>query len=144
MSCMIWYQLYNLKNVKSTHGGVLILVKLLAEACDFTKINTPPWVLFTFLKFYRMVSNCATHQICYFVWSALKHAGRTLMWFTWVHFLCGLHGILDKLILIQRKFWTIKENISKEKQLFENIKICFHWYKMRSPWYLTCLTWHSL
>ena len=25
--CTIWYHLYNLKNVKNTHGGVLILVK---------------------------------------------------------------------------------------------------------------------
>ena len=24
----IWYHLYNFKNVKNTHGGVLILVKL--------------------------------------------------------------------------------------------------------------------
>ena len=24
--CAIWYHLYNLKNVKNTHGGVLILV----------------------------------------------------------------------------------------------------------------------
>ena len=30
--CAIWYYLYNLKNVKNTHGGVLILVKLQAEA----------------------------------------------------------------------------------------------------------------
>ena len=29
MRCAIWYHFYNLKNVKSTHGGVLILVKLL-------------------------------------------------------------------------------------------------------------------
>ena len=28
MRCAIWYHLYNLKNVKNTHGGVLILVKL--------------------------------------------------------------------------------------------------------------------
>ena len=27
----IWYHLYNLKNVKKTHGGVLILVKLQAQ-----------------------------------------------------------------------------------------------------------------
>ena len=33
MCCAIWYHLYNLKNVKKTHGGVLILVKLQAEAC---------------------------------------------------------------------------------------------------------------
>ena len=26
--CAIWYHLYNLKNVKITHRGVLILVKL--------------------------------------------------------------------------------------------------------------------
>ena len=28
--CAIWYHLYNLKNVKNTHGGMLILVKLQA------------------------------------------------------------------------------------------------------------------
>ena len=46
--CGIWYHLYNLKNVKNTDGGLLILIKLQAEACNFTKINTPPWVFFTF------------------------------------------------------------------------------------------------
>ena len=35
MRCAIWYYLYNLKNVKNTHGGVLILVKLQAEASRF-------------------------------------------------------------------------------------------------------------
>ena len=29
--CAIWYHLYNLKNVKNYHGGVLILAKLQAE-----------------------------------------------------------------------------------------------------------------
>ena len=28
MHCAIWYHLYNFKNVKNTHGGVLLLVKL--------------------------------------------------------------------------------------------------------------------
>ena len=28
MRCGIWYHFYNLQNVKNTHGGVLILVKL--------------------------------------------------------------------------------------------------------------------
>ena len=27
MRCAIWYYLYNLKNVKNIHGGVLLLVK---------------------------------------------------------------------------------------------------------------------
>ena len=44
--------MYNLKSVKNTLGGMLILVKLQAAACKFTKINTPPWVFFTFLKLY--------------------------------------------------------------------------------------------
>ena len=51
MRCAIWYHLHNSKNVKNTHGGVLILVKLQAKACNFTKINTPSWVFSTFLKF---------------------------------------------------------------------------------------------
>ena len=38
---------------ENTHGGVLILVKLQAEAFNFIKINTPPWVFFTFLKLYK-------------------------------------------------------------------------------------------
>ena len=29
------------------------LIKLQALACNFTKINTPPWVFFTFLKLYK-------------------------------------------------------------------------------------------
>ena len=42
----IWYHLHNLKNVKNSHGWVLILV-------NFTKINTPPCVFFMFLKLYK-------------------------------------------------------------------------------------------
>ena len=50
MYCAIWYHLYNFKNVRNTHGGVLILVKLQAETCNFTKIYTPSWVFFMFFK----------------------------------------------------------------------------------------------
>ena len=51
----IWYHLYNLKNVKKTHGGVLLLVKLqaLSRLLDFTKSNSPPWVFFTLFKLYK-------------------------------------------------------------------------------------------
>ena len=31
MRCIIWYYLYNLKNLKKNHGGVLLLVKLQAK-----------------------------------------------------------------------------------------------------------------
>ena len=51
--CAIGYHLYNFKNLKNTHGGVLLLVKLQAESFIFTKSNTPPWVFFTFFKLYR-------------------------------------------------------------------------------------------
>ena len=37
--CASWYHLYNLKNVKNTHGGVLLF--------------TPPLAFFTFLKLYK-------------------------------------------------------------------------------------------
>ena len=32
----------NLKNVKNTHGGMLLLVKLQALVRNYTKSNTPP------------------------------------------------------------------------------------------------------
>ena len=53
MRCALWYHLYNLKNLKNTHGRVLVSVKLQASACNFTNSNTPPWVFFTFFKLYK-------------------------------------------------------------------------------------------
>ena len=44
MRCVIWYQLYILKNMQNTHRRVLLLVKLQAFSLQFTKSNTPPWV----------------------------------------------------------------------------------------------------
>ena len=41
--CKILYHLYRM----------LLLFKLQAEACDFTKSNTLPWVFFTFFKLYE-------------------------------------------------------------------------------------------
>ena len=49
MLCTIWCHLYNLKNVKDTHGEMLLLVKLQAKSCNFTNSNTPP---FLFLSVY--------------------------------------------------------------------------------------------
>ena len=37
---MIWYHLYNLKNVKNIYGGVLLLVKLQALACTLCMSQT--------------------------------------------------------------------------------------------------------
>ena len=38
MRCAIWYQLHNLKNVKNTHWGVLILVQWDLESTDTFQI----------------------------------------------------------------------------------------------------------
>ena len=53
-----------IKNVKNTYGGVLLLVNLLALACNFTKSNTPPWVFFMFLKLYKWyrMAQCITYS----------------------------------------------------------------------------------
>ena len=53
MRCTIYFHIYNSTNVKNTHGGVLLLVKLQAEACNFIKRDTPPWVFFTFFELYK-------------------------------------------------------------------------------------------
>ena len=49
--------LRNLRNVRNTHGGVLLLAKLQAKltkistsTCNFTKSSTSPWLSFTFFK----------------------------------------------------------------------------------------------
>ena len=41
MRWAIWYHLYNLKNVKNTHGGVLLLVKLQAKSSTFVFTYLP-------------------------------------------------------------------------------------------------------
>ena len=47
MLSAIWYHFCNLKNVKNSHGRVLLLVKLQALSCSFTKSKTSPCVFFT-------------------------------------------------------------------------------------------------
>ena len=42
----IWFHLYNLKNVKNTHGGV-------SKTCNITKVTLLHWVFFTFSKLYK-------------------------------------------------------------------------------------------
>ena len=67
---MIWYTLHNLKNVKNTHGGVILLVKLQAEASNFAKSNTPPSVFFTFFKL------CKWYQIA----QSITNIGKSKLW----------------------------------------------------------------
>lgn len=80
----VWYYYHNLKNVKYSHGGVLILVNLLRDvknaqgrvlllvklqvsAWNFTKINNPPWVFFTlFFKLYQLhqIAQSLIYSLC--------------------------------------------------------------------------------
>ena len=39
MRCAIWYHLYNLKNEKNTHGGVLLLVSCRLTPATLLKIT---------------------------------------------------------------------------------------------------------
>ena len=50
MLSVIWCHLYNSKKVKSNPWRSVTLVNFQALAFNFTKSNTPPWVLFTFVK----------------------------------------------------------------------------------------------
>ena len=72
MPCAIWYHLYDLKNVRNTHGGVLILVKLQASGFNCrngTKSRNEPHLLSVnskteeryFLTMYITISN---HKVC--------------------------------------------------------------------------------
>ena len=45
------------------HFGTLCIKGLKAEACNFTKSNTPPWVFFTFYINCTKVENCAKLHI---------------------------------------------------------------------------------
>ena len=63
MLCAVWYHLHDLKNVKNIHGGVLFLVKLQANACNFTNSSTPPWVFFS--RFLNRKNNTKLSQALY-------------------------------------------------------------------------------
>ena len=48
MRCKIWYRLRNLKNVKNTHGGVLLVVELQVK-----KVTLLHMYFFRFFKLYK-------------------------------------------------------------------------------------------
>ena len=56
MFCAIWYHLHNLKNVKNTHGGVLLLVKL--------KVTLLYWYVSRFLNY---IPNCENYHLSFLI-----------------------------------------------------------------------------
>ena len=80
------------KTWKKTNTGVMLLVNLQAKTCNCTKCNTPPWVFFKFLKFYKWyqfaesISYTFTHFTTMFhfytPWKCLR---KEVLWrFQWV------------------------------------------------------------
>ena len=59
----IWYHLYNVKNMKSTHRGVLLLIKLQASVYSFTKSIIPSMSAFQVFKIVQMVPVCTKSLI---------------------------------------------------------------------------------
>ena len=46
-------------------------------ACNFTESNTPPWVIFTFLKLYKwhQIAQCISYTFC-FIWVSFCYTWR--------------------------------------------------------------------
>ena len=63
MRCACFYHLCNLKILKNTDRGVLLLVYLHSLACNFIKSNTPPLVFSRFLNRINGTKSCnASHM----------------------------------------------------------------------------------
>ena len=62
MRCAIWYHLYNLKNLKNTHEGVLLLVKLQAKNLQFYQKKHSSMGVFHAFKIVQMIPNCQKHH----------------------------------------------------------------------------------
>ena len=84
------------KNVKSTHGGALLLVKL-------QKSNTPPWVFFLVFKIVQMVPNRARNHI-------LSEWVNHIFWYLyqWKAYCLGLTMIL---------YWKTSHNLCSNNHL---------------------------
>ena len=89
MRCAIWYHLHNLKNVKNTHRGAVLLVSVI-----------PPWVFFTLFIAQVVPNRAAYHIWSFFFWNKLKIGqilyGNSYKWMEskrkniWLQFLCNL------------------------------------------------------
>ena len=61
--CAIWYHFYKVKNVKNTHGGVALLVKLQAKACNFTIKVALSMGVFHVFSIVQIAPNRAKHHL---------------------------------------------------------------------------------
>ena len=64
--CAIWYHLYNLKNMKTTNGGGILLIKFQAEACSFTKRTLAHGYFSSFLNCTSSTRSCKVSHMFFF------------------------------------------------------------------------------
>ena len=119
MLCVIWYHLYNSKTWK-TPIGVLLLVKFLASAWNFTKSNIPPWMFFVFFKLYKCTKSPKTSHINY----VNKNN-------------CDFAKEARKFVLMRLKLQKIPRIYQKLERLQQN-KFCRVHFNKSSGLYLNC------
>ena len=124
MLCTIWYHLYHLKNVKSTHGGVLILVKLQAKACNFIKINNPPLVFFTLFTLYKwyQIAQRITYWLTksYETWLAYEVTRNLAGW-------SSFYGAFNNWIYVHKTFedklkLNLKDHLQVSQLILSKVK----------------------
>ena len=99
MLCAIWCYLYNLQNVKNTHGLVLILVKLQAEAKPFLSLYIFVGKISRFLRFCSLLTDFS-----FFNKSSKEKFGSFLLTNLESHFFFAILLILLFIVLL----WDIK------------------------------------
>ena len=109
MRCAIWYHLYNFKNVKNTHGGVLLLVPNCAThdilSCHFqvTAIRIP--LLENFGKcivvFFTLMY-LLNHRNCENIWGDISRDAER----TWLQ----LINVYRKVEISLRKIYSKKDS----------------------------------
>ena len=110
--CAIWYHLYSLKNVKITHGGVLLLVKL-QESCKLA---------YKFGCFSRFVKLYKWYQIAQrTTYISIPQYGTyiKLFYFLWLDNFVMCHRIHFHVSSVLKSF-TFIVSFSKKSQKYKN------------------------
>ena len=124
-------------------GALHDLVPPICKYCNFTKINTPPWVFFTFFKIVQMVPNCATHhmlantyrkKLCFTQFST-----RMAAWLLLTFFLCLLNQLKSDSYLPKIIFF-----VCVTESPLKMIKIAFYFilkalFVLKISKFLSCL-----
>ena len=118
MRCAIWYLLYNLKNMKKPEECYFYL-SLQVSTSNFTKNNTPPWVLFTFLELYKWYQ--IAQSVSYYISDFINHHPFSctqldpIYVLRYVHFF-GLHVLwVDSVRTVSQKglcYFTLKLKVA--------------------------------